>query len=312
MKKILLSLNAIVLIATIALAQVPGINPTGNIDGLRDMKPIQAMPNFKTPVIKPNPKPTIAKDPCEVSGSGSTKFKSIALNTRNGGVWLIDEKDSLTGCHFHYAQLQGRGSDVEYSSTVENLTSYFGLALVHSKNGRGMMSGGHPSPTPIRNILAGMPGFPMPTTSYVYGDVESTDGLWYLNEKGYIKSATTGTLTTNIPTEKKAKMFTVYNRRFMMIDENQDLYMWKPGFANWQKMGDIKAKHLTTDQGLSSVLWYIGNDDQVYYLHTEEPTPILMNAKAKSIAVFGSQLYYIGLDGYFYLRVGQKDIRVAL
>jgi hypothetical protein len=50
----------------------------------------------------------------------------------------------------------------------------------------------------------------------------------------------------------------------------------------------------------------------VYYLHTEDPTPQAMNAKAKSIAVFGSQLYYIGLDGYFYLRVGQKDIRVAL
>jgi hypothetical protein len=297
---------------SIANAQAPVLNPTGNVDGLRNMTPIQSISNFKTPVFKPNPKPYATKDPCEVSGSGTTKFKSIALNTRNGGVWLIDEKDSLTGCHFHYAQLQGKGSDVQYSSTVENLTSYFGLVFVKSKNGYGMMSGGHPSPTPVRKILEGIPSFPMPMTSYLYGDVESPDQLWYLNEKGYIRSASSTTIAGNIPPEKFAKMFTVYNRRFMMIDQNQDLYMWKPGFANWQKMGAIKAKYLTTDQGLGSVLWYIGIDDQVYYLHTEDPTPIAMNAKAKSIAVFGSQLYYIGLDGYLYLRVGQKDIRVAL
>ncbi len=295
-----------------AAAQVPAVLPNGNVDGLRIMTPSQAAPNFKTPIFRVKPKPVVTKDPCEVTGSGTTKFKSIALNTRNGGVWLIDEKDSLTGCHFHYSQLQGKGSDVQFSSTVQNLTSYFGLVFVNSKNGHGMMSGGHPSPNPVRKIAEGIPSFPMPATTYVYGDVESSDGLWYLNEKGYIRSATAGTISSNIPPEKFSKMFTVYNRRFMMIDENQDLYMWKPGFAAWRKMGDLKAKHLTTEQGLSSVLWYIGIDDQVYYLHTEEPLPQAMNAKAKSIAVFGSQLYYIGLDGYFYLRVGQKDIKVAL
>ncbi len=304
--------SLLTLAVQVAIAQVPGVLPNGNVDGLRIMTPTQAKPNFIMPDLKVKPKPTVTKDPCEVTGSGTTKFKSIALNTRNGGVWLIDEKDSLTGCHFHYAQLQGKGSDVQFNSTVENLTSFFGVAIVHSKKGHGMMTGGHASTQPIRKIVEGMPSFPMPMTNYVYGDPESTDQYWYLNEKGYIRSASTATTAANTPPEKFAKMFTVYNRRFMMIDENQDLYMWKPGFAAWRKMGDIKAKHLTTDQGLSSVLWYIGTDDQVYYLHTEEPTPIAMNAKAKSIAVFGSQLYYIGLDGYLYLRVGQKDIKVAL
>jgi hypothetical protein len=304
MKHVFLFIVNLLVLSGIGYAQQPVLNPTGNVDGLKNMTPIRAIPNIKTPELKPLPKPITPRDPCEVTGGGTTKFKSIALNTRNGGVWLIDEKDSLTGCHFHYSQLQGRG-------TVENLTSFFGVVLVHSKNGVGMMSGGHPAPH-VRKISEGIPGFPMPTTAYVYGDPESTDQFWYLNEKGYIRSANPSTLASNIPPEKFAKMFTVYNRRFMMIDENQDLYMWKPGFANWQKMGAIKAKHLTTDQGLSTVLWYIGTDDQVYYLYSEEPTPTAVNAKAKSIAVFGSQLYYIGLDGFFYLRVGQKDIRVAL
>jgi hypothetical protein len=309
-KTIILSIS--ILATHLLVAQVPSVLPNGNVDGLRLKTPSQAAPSVITPTVKLKPKPQVTKEPCEVTGAGTTKFKSVALNTRNGGVWLIDEKDSLTGCHFHYAQLQGKGSNVQFGSTVQNLTSYFGVVLVNSKNGHGMMSGGHAGPESIRKISEGFPGFPMPNTSYVYGDVESTDGIWYLNEKGYILSATTGTLSTNVPPEKSAKMFTVYNRRFMMIDENQDLYMWKPGFTAWQRMGTIKAKHLTTDPGLGSVLWYIGTDDQVYYLHTEEPTPTSMNAKAKSIAVFGSQLYYIGLDGYLYLRVGQKDIKVAL
>lgn len=50
-------------------------------------------------------------------------------------------------------------------------------------------------------------------------------------------------------------------------------------------MVDIKAKFLTTNMGLITPLWYIGIDKMVYQLSTEEPTPIPMNAKAKSIAV---------------------------
>jgi hypothetical protein len=308
MKKTTILLLIAIATKTALLAQVPGVLPNGQVDGLRPVLATQAIPQIVIPGSKI---PTaITKADCTAGYGGTTKFKSIALNTRNGGVWLIDEKDSLTGCHFHYSQLQG-GGGVQYNSTVQNLTSYFGVVFVNSKNRLGMMSGGHPAPH-VRKIIEGIPTFPMPTTSYVYGDPESTDQLWYLSEKGYIKSATSTTASSNIPPEKFAKMFTVYNRRFMMIDELQDLYMWKPGFAAWKKMGAIKAKHLTTDQGLSTVLWYVGIDDQVYYLHTEEPTPINVNAKAKSIAVFGSQLYYIGLDGYLYLRVSNKDVRIAL
>lgn len=70
----------------------------------------------------------------------------------------------------------------------------------------------------------GWAAFPA-TATYVYRDVEMANncsGLndWnlYLNEKGYIKSARTGspgTIAANIPPEKFAKMFTVYNRRFL-------------------------------------------------------------------------------------------------
>jgi hypothetical protein len=314
MKKTIIYVLLCTLISAKAMAQVPVLNPNGNVDGLRIKTPTQAGPKVITPaLIKPALGLNFGTAPCNSAGNGTTKFKSIALNTRNGGVWLIDENDILTGCHNHFAQLQGGvgSGTTQNESKVQNLTSYRGVALVNSLDGLGMMSGGHPAPH-VRNITQGMPGFPMPTTKYVYGDVESPDEVWYLNEKGYIRPASSSTTAANTPPEKFAKMFTVYNRRFIMTDENQDLYMWKPGFKAWQKMGSLKAKHMTTDQGLSSVLWYVGTDDQVYYLHTEEPTPQAMNAKAKSIAVFGSQLYYIGLDGYFYLRVGQKDIRVAL
>jgi len=311
MKKTIINFMFCAILSAAAMAQVPVKNPSGNVDGPRMMVPTQAGPKVFSPaIVKPALGLNFGTAPCNSSGSGTTKFKSIALNTRNGGVWLIDEKDVLTGCHFHYAQLQGPTTIIS-NSTVENLTSFRGVVLVHSKSGLGMMSGGHPDPH-VRSITEGMRGFPMPTTKYVYGDVESPDEVWYLNEKGYIRPASTSTTAANTPPEKFAKMFTVYNRRFIMIDERQDLYMWKPGFAAWQKMGALQAKHITTDQGLSTVLWYVGVDDQVYYLHTEEPTPISVNAKAKSIAVFGSQLYYIGLDGFFYLRVGQKDMKVAL
>lgn len=314
MKKTIINVLICTLISAQVMAQVPVLNPNGNVDGLRIKTPTQAGPIVITPaMIKPALGLNFGTAPCNSAGIGTTKFKSIALNTRNGGVWLIDENDVLTGCHNHYAGLQGGIGlgTTQNESKVQNLTSFRGVVLVNSLNGLGMMSGGHPAPH-VRRITEGIPGFPMPTTKYVYGDVESPDEIWYLNEKGYVKSQNTAAAASNIPPEKPAKMFTVYNRRFIMIDENQDLYMWKPGFEVWQKMGALKARHITTDQGLGSVLWYIGIDDQVYYLHTEDPIPQAMNAKAKSIAVFGSQLYYIGLDGYFYLRVGQKDIRVAL
>jgi hypothetical protein len=300
MKKQFTLLLILIATQTMVQAQVP-VNQSSKVDGLEPVIPSQA--------IKPGAGLSVAKTNCDVTGTGNTKFKSVALNIRNGGVWLITDKDSLTGCHFHYSGLQGTGA-MQYNSTAENLTSYFGVVLVHSKNGLGMMAGGHPPPH-VRKINEHFRDFPMPLTTYVYGDTEIKE-LWYLNENGYIKSGTSTTSASNIPPEKFAKMFTVYDRRFLMIDEFQDLYMWKPGFTRWNRMGTIKAKHLTTDPGLGTILWYVGIDDQVYYLYTEAPTPTAVNAKARSIAVFGSQLYFIGLDGYFYLRVNDKDIRVAL
>lgn len=290
-------------ITSISYGQVP-VNQSNKVDGLRPITPSQSSPNIFTPEIKSGninykPKPTSSK-----------RFKSIALNTRNGGVWLIDENDVLRGVGFHYQNLGT--ATITNNSKVDNLTVSFGAVLVHSKDGLGMMSGGHADPEHVRKIQVGIPDFPMPTTSYVYCDAESTDRHWYLSEKNYIKSATSGTISSNIPPEKAAKMFTVYNRRFFMIDMSDDLYMWKPGFAAWKKMGDIKAKHLTTDVGLSTPLWYVGIDNMVYQLSTEEPTPTPMNAKAKSIAVFGSQLYFIGLDGFFYLRVKNNDFKIEL
>lgn len=77
-------------------------------------------------------------------------------------------------------------------------------------------------------------------------------------------------------------------------------------------MGDIKARFITTDAGLSTPLWYIGFDNRVYMLASETPSPINMNVRAKSIAVFGSQLYFIGMDGYFYVRMKDKDFRIDM
>jgi hypothetical protein len=303
MKKVFLLL---LMVATqiVSYGQVP-VNQSNKVDGPRPITPSQSKPN----IIKPTVMGEISGKP-KYPTKGATKFKSIALNTRNGGVWLIDENDVLRGVGFHYQNLGT--ATITNNSKVDNLTASFGAVLVHSKDGLGMMSGGHADPEHVRKILVGIPDFPMPTTTYVYCDVESTDRHWYLSEKNYIQSATSGTISSNIPPEKAAKMFTVYNRRFFMIDMDDNLLMWKPGFAEWKKMGDIKAKHLTTDVGLSTPLWYVGIDNMVYQLSTEEPTPTPMNAKAKSIAVFGSQLYYIGLDGYFYLRVKNSDIKVEL
>lgn len=299
MKKALLLLFCIVT-TQLTLAQLS--NP-GREDGNRAVIPTQARPNVVTPTIN-------SSGVKYIPNLGAKRFKSIALNTRNGGVWLIDESDVLRGVHFHYQNLGT--ATITNNSKVENLTSSFGVVLVHSKDGLGMMSGGHPDPEHVRKILVGMRDFPMPTTTYVYCDAESPDRHWYLNEKNYIRSANSSTVSSNIPPEKAAKIFTAYNRRFFMIDMEDNLLIWKPGFATWQKMGDIKAKFLTTDVGLSTPLYYIGMDNMVYQLSTEAPTPIPMNAKAKSIAVFGSQLYFIGLDGYFYLRVKNNDIKVEL
>jgi hypothetical protein len=244
MKKTIINLLLCTLISAKAMAQVPVLNPNGNIDGLRIKTPTQAGPKVITPaMIKPALGLNFGTAPCNSAGNGTTKFKSIALNTRNGGVWLIDENDVLTGCHNHYAGLQGGvgSGTTQNESKVQNLTSFRGVVLVNSLNGLGMMSGGHPAPH-VRNITEGMRGFPMPTTKYVYGDVESPDEVWYLTEKGYIRPANTAAAASNIPPEKPAKMFTVYNRRFIMIDENQDLYMWKPGFEAWKKNGCFKSQ----------------------------------------------------------------------
>jgi len=305
MKKVLLIL-LIGFTQAMIYGQVP-VNQSGKVDGLRPVTPSQSSPNVVTP--KGLKSTNVSYNPKALAASAK-RFKSIALNTRNGGVWLIDENDALRGVGFHYQNLGT--TTITNNSKVDNLTASFGAVLVHSKDGLGMMSGGHADPEHVRKIQVGIPDFPMPTTNYVYCDVESPDRHWYLNEKNYIRSATSGTLSSNIPPEKAAKMFTVYNRRFFMIDMDDNLLLWKPGFTEWKKMGAIKAKHLTTDVGLSTPLWYVGIDDLVYQLSTEAPSPTLMNAKAKSIAVFGSQLYFIGLDGYFYLRVKNNDIKVEL
>ncbi len=302
MKK-LISLLFFVAAQSMVFGQIP-VNQSNKVDGLRPITPSQSAPNIVHPVMGES-----AGKP-KFPHKGGAKFKSIALNTRNGGVWLIDENDKLRGTHFHYQNLGV--ATITGNSKVENLTSDAGAVMVHSKDGLGMMRGGNADPEHVRKIQVSLADFPMPTTTYVYRDTESTDSYWYLNEKNYIRSANSGTSASNIPPEKAAKMFTVYNRRFFMIDMEDQLLIWKPGFADWQKMGDIKAKHITTDVGLSTPLWYIGTDNMVYQLSSEEPTPSPINAKAKSIAVFGSQLYFIGLDGYFYLRVKNNDIKVDL
>ena len=247
---------------------------------------------------------------CDQILPNAKTFKSIALNPRNGGVGFIGSDDRLYGVHFHYNNLSLYS--ITNNSKVENLTTYFGQAFVLSKDGLGMMTSGFAGATSVRPIAEAGAGFPPSTAKYVYGDPESPDRLWYLNEAGYIKSATPSTATGNIPPAKSAKMFTVYARRFFMIDKTNDLYIWKPGMSDWKRFGDVKAKFITTETGLSNPLWFIGMDDQIYSLYNDTPgtAPTAMNAKAKSVAVFGNQLYYIGLDGYFYLRVRNKDIRI--
>ena len=304
MKKLCILL--LLVTTSISFGQVP-TNQSNKVDGLRPITPSQAAPNIKTPTLKSTNVSYNPKSP----NTNSKRFKSIALNTRNGGVWLIDENDVLRGTHFHYHNLGT--ATITGNSKVDNMTSDAGAVMVHSKDGLGLMRGGNADPEHVRPIqLGGIPDFPMPMSTYIYRDTQSEDLYWYLNEKNYIRSAKSSTLSSNIPPEKGAKMFTAYNRRFFMIDMDDNLLMWKPGFTEWKKMGDIKAKFLTTDVGLSTPLWYIGLDNMVYQLSTEEPTPTPQNAKAKSIAVFGSQLYFIGLDGYFYLRVKNNDIKVEL
>jgi hypothetical protein len=311
MKKTITLLLATLVTNMMLIAQVP-VNISTKVDGLRPIQTSQAAPNVFIPKFSttiPVAKPTS----CDVAGTGTKKFKSIALNTRNGGVWLIGEDDYLYGTGYHYS-FTGLVS-ITGNSKVESLTSNFGAPLVYSKDGLGMMRGGMWGDEFVQKIQNSLPSFPMPNTKYAYTAPESTDDLWYLDASSNIKSATAATLATNIPPAKAAKMFTVYERRFFMIDATNQLWLWKPGFADWKKFGDIKAKFLTTEIGISTPLWYIGIDDQVYQLANDDPAttvPIPASAKAKSIAVFGSQLYYIGLDGYFYLRVMNKDIRVAL
>jgi hypothetical protein len=305
----------------ILLSQVPGVLPTGNVDGLRPMKPTAVIKPFADiKSIKPGVISSAGSKPtdCDQVLPTAKKFKSLALNTRNGGVWFIGEDDRLYGVGNHYQNCQL--ATIRGNSKVDNITALDGAVSVRSKDGLGIMFGGNPDPEQVRPFSGdlGWGTFPA-TATYVYRDVENPNGCaglndwnWYLNEKGYIKSANPGTIVSNMPPEKFAKMFTVYNRRFFMIDEAQDLYMWKPGFTAWRKMGDIKATFITTDNGLSTPLWYVGTDNQVYMLTTEEPIPTPMNAKAKSIAVRGSQLHYIGLDGYFYVRLKDKDFRVDM
>lgn len=318
MKKAILFI-AVIFTITQLFAQAPAVLPTGNVDGLRPMQPIKAIKPFAD--IKPT-KPNIATNAkpteCDQTLPNAKRFKSLALNTHNGGVWFIGEDDRLYGVGNHYQNCGLVG--IRANSKVENLTALDGAVAVHSKDGLGPMFGGNPDPEHVRPFSGdlGWATFPA-TATYVYRDNENpnncngiNDWNWYLNEKGYIRSANPNTLAGNIPPEKSAKMFTVYNRRFFMIDQLQDLYMWKPGFSAWRKMGDIKALFLTTDIGLSTPLWYVGTDNQVYMLSTEEPVASPMNAKAKSIAVFGSQLYYIGMDGYFYVRLKNKDFRIDL
>lgn len=151
-------------------------NP-GKDDGNRAVIPIQTSPKVITPTIK-------SINAKYILNLGAKRFKSITLNTRNGGIWLIDENDILRGTYFHYQNLGT--STITGNSKVENLTSSFGVVLVHSKDGLGIMSGGHAVPVHVRKILVEMPDFPIPTTTYVYCDVESTDRHWYLNEKNYI------------------------------------------------------------------------------------------------------------------------------
>lgn len=247
---------------------------------------------------------------CDQVLPNAKTFKSIALNPQNGGVGFIGTDDRLYGVHFHYNNLSLY--TITKNSRVENLTTYFGQSFVLSKDGFGMMTSGFAGNPSVRPITEAGTGFPPSTATYVYGDPESPDRLWYLNEAGYIKSATYSTASTNIPPAKVAKMFTVYERRFFMIDKNNDLYIWKPSMSDWQRFGNVKAKFITTETGLGNPLWFIGVDDQIYTLYNDTPStpPTAMNAKAKSLAVFGNQLYYIGLDGYFYLRVRHKDIRI--
>ena len=94
------------------------LNP-GRDDGRRPVTPSQTAPN----VIKPNTtKPYVIMPSKGLKPIvGSNHFKSIVLNTRNGGVWLIDENDMLRGTHFHYQNLGT--ATITDNSKVENLTA---------------------------------------------------------------------------------------------------------------------------------------------------------------------------------------------
>lgn len=230
------------------------------------------------------------------------KFKDIALNKRNGGVGLLGEDGINYHCGFHYYSLDKAVTQnnvpIERFSTQED-----GKAWVYTKK-LGMLSGGNPVAPHLRQA-----NLPYPHTTCVFSDRERGHALWYIDQAGNIKPVNNADAAFT-PPPKKTQLFKVYNNEFYMVDEVNDLFFWQPGMAKWAKQGDIKAKYLTQDHGISTPLWFIAMNDEVFQIPAHNAKPISMNVKARAIAVYGSQLHFVGTDGRYYLRVQNKDIQI--
>lgn len=316
--KILSLLVALFFISN-AMAQKP-IPGNDKVDGLKPTIPVQVI----KPMADITPaKPVTANSPNSPANDGSqvlpkaNKFKSIALNNNNGGVWLIGEDNRLYGTAFHY---QSIGTTVYLGEPfyVENLTSFRGQASMRNLSGIGMMTNGFAGPESVRKSAEAWAGFPT-DAKYFYGDKESIYSMWYIDGNNiirYFKNGGADVPANLTPPKKEAKMFTVYNNEFFMIDLENNLWRWKPSYTTeWKRYNDVKAKFITTDVGISTPLWYIGMDDLIYVLYNDDFSPAVQGPDTKtvrSITAFGSQLHVIGTDGFYYLRVKNDWIKVDL
>lgn len=237
--------------------------------------------------------------------SFNVQFKDLVLNSHNGGVFLLgtDSKVYHTGFHYNNLAVANTTNNVVVSKMTGSCGGHgFFLSPI------GILTNvTHESPQ-LRPVGTDWPFTPV--TNYVVGDDIQNCAYWYLDNNSNIKNGTNAD-GSNVPPAKKTKLFVVNNNEFYMTDDMDDIYWWKPGMSAWSKLGTLKAKYLTKDHGISTPLWFIGIDNMVYQVpNTGVAVAQNMNCKAKAIAVFGSQLYYVGLDGNYYVRIKNQDVRV--
>jgi hypothetical protein len=236
------------------------------------------------------------------------KFTSLAMNTQNGGFWFIGDDKRLYATSFNFGDFQP--ATIQGKGYVENLTGWHGTLFVRSLDELGMMAGGNADPYAVRPIALALPGHP--NAKYVFGD-RVRNKVWHIGMDNFI--APYGSVSSSeIPPRKEARMFTVYNGVFFMLQPNDNtVYTWQPGYGAWKPFSDIKATFITRDPGFGTPLWYIGEDANVYIVTSADGVTrynYSFGQKAQSLCVFGGNPHIIGTDGYFYVGHRQTWLQV--